>query len=201
MLLSLLLPTSKYFTNFIIQWENENVKFWFYSQAIIVERTVYVSGCLGLDKETLALVPGGAGPEMKKALENMKGILEAAGSSVDKVVKTMLFVTDLNDFGRVNEEYKKGCVFNYALEKYSFGDSLHQFNISHISLFHRRQRSHLIIHIHISTPNQTVFPVSVFAKNLPARSCVQIAKIGLDAKVELEVIGLTGDVEFKSISD
>lgn len=54
------------------------------------------------------MVPGGAGPEMKKALENMVGILEAAGSSVDRVVKTMIFVTDLKDFKAVNEEYTKG---------------------------------------------------------------------------------------------
>ncbi len=54
------------------------------------------------------MVPGGAGPEMRKALENMIGILEASGSSVDKVVKTMIFVSDLNDFGIINDEYKKG---------------------------------------------------------------------------------------------
>lgn len=54
------------------------------------------------------MVSGGAGPEMQKALENMVGILEAAGSSVDKVVKTTIFVADLNDFGAINDEYKKG---------------------------------------------------------------------------------------------
>ncbi len=78
------------------------------SQAITIDRTVYVSGCLGLDKDTLTLVSGGAGPEMRKTLENMVGILEAAGSSVDKVVKTMIFVSDLKDFGAINDEYKKG---------------------------------------------------------------------------------------------
>ncbi|KAJ6636199.1 RutC family protein [Pseudolycoriella hygida] len=119
-----------------------------YNQAIVADRMVYVSGCLGLDKETLSLVPGGAGPEMRKALENMVAILKASGSSAEKVVKTMIFVSDLNDFGAINEEYKK-----------------------------------------------------VFTKDYPARSCVQIAKIGLDAKVELEVIALTGDVEFKTISN
>lgn len=66
---------------------------------------------MGLDKDTLALVPGGAGPEMRKALENMTAILEAAGSSVEKVVKTLIFVADLKDFGAINEEYKKGRIF------------------------------------------------------------------------------------------
>lgn len=70
---------------------------------------------MGLDKDTLTLVPGGAGPEMKKTLENMVAILEAAGSSVENVVKTMIFVSDLKDFGLINDEYKKGSVFIVSL--------------------------------------------------------------------------------------
>lgn len=69
---------------------------------------MYVSGCLGLCKETNTLVPGGAAAEMAQALQNVKAILEAAGSSFDKVVKTTIFVDDLSDFARVNQEYKKG---------------------------------------------------------------------------------------------
>lgn len=69
---------------------------------------MYVSGCLGLDKNTTTLVPGGAVPEMAKALENLQAVLEAAGSSVDKVVKATIFVEDLGDFANINEEYKKG---------------------------------------------------------------------------------------------
>lgn len=92
---------------------------WLFSQAIIAGRTVYLSGLLGLDKDTLALVPGGAGPEMKKALENMVAILEAAGSSVDKVVKTMIFVDDLKDFGAINDEYKKGKIlYSWYISEY-----------------------------------------------------------------------------------
>lgn len=75
----------------------------------MVDRTVYLSGCVGLDKETKVLVTGGAGPEMKKALENLKATLEAADSGIDKVVKCTIFVQDITrDFGVVNEEYKKG---------------------------------------------------------------------------------------------
>lgn len=76
----------------------------------MVDRTVYVSGCLGLDKDTNTLVQGGAAAEMIQALENLKAILEAAGSSLDKVVKTTVFVEDLADFARVNQEYKKGTI-------------------------------------------------------------------------------------------
>lgn len=80
-----------------------------FSQAVVVDRTVYLSGCLGLDKDTKVLVSGGAGPEMKKALENLKATLEAADSGIDKVVKCTVFVQDMaRDFGVVNEEYKKG---------------------------------------------------------------------------------------------
>lgn len=75
----------------------------------MVDRTVYLSGCLGLEKDTKALVSGGAGPEMKKALENLKATLEAAGSGIDKVAKCTIFVQDITrDFGVINEEYKKG---------------------------------------------------------------------------------------------
>lgn len=79
-----------------------------FSQAVVADRTVYVSGCLGLNKETNTLVSGGAAAEMAQALENLKAILEAAGSSIEKVVKSTIFVEDLADFARVNQEYKKG---------------------------------------------------------------------------------------------
>ncbi len=67
-----------------------------------------MSGCLGLDKDSLTIVPGGSGPEMAKTLENMKAILEAAGSCIENVVKVTIFVDDLEDFAIINEEYKKG---------------------------------------------------------------------------------------------
>lgn len=59
----------------------------------------------------MKLVEGGVIPETIKALENVKAVLEAAGSGVEKVVKATIFVEDLGDFAKVNEEYKKGnCV-------------------------------------------------------------------------------------------
>lgn len=75
---------------------------------------MYVSGCLGLEKETNALVSGGAAAEMAKALENLTAILEAAGSSIDNVLKATIFVEDLADFARVNQEYKKGLHFKLS---------------------------------------------------------------------------------------
>lgn len=82
------------------------------SQAVVADRTVYVSGCLGLDKSTMTLVPGGAAPEMAKALENLQAVLAAAGSGIDKVVKATVFVEDLGEFANINEEYKKGKWIN-----------------------------------------------------------------------------------------
>lgn len=58
----------------------------------------------------MKIVSGGAVPETTKALEHVKAILEAAGSSLEKVVKATVFIQDMGDFGNINEVYKK-CKF------------------------------------------------------------------------------------------
>uniref|UniRef100_A0A182N7Y7 Uncharacterized protein n=1 Tax=Anopheles dirus TaxID=7168 RepID=A0A182N7Y7_9DIPT len=78
-----------------------------YSHAIVADRTVYCSGMLGLDVDTLKLVPGGAGPQAAKALEHITNLLAEAGSGIDKVVKATVLLGDMNDYAVVNEEYKK----------------------------------------------------------------------------------------------
>lgn len=77
------------------------------SQAIVANGFVYLSGCVGCDKD-MQLVPGGAIPEMAKALDHVKAILEAAGSGVEKVVKANIYLQDMADFANINEVYKKG---------------------------------------------------------------------------------------------
>lgn len=79
-----------------------------YSTAVIADRTLYISGCLGIDPATGKMVPGGVAAEAKQALENMGTVLEAADSSFDKVVKVTVFLNDIQDFGAVNEIYKTG---------------------------------------------------------------------------------------------
>lgn len=79
-----------------------------YNQAIVVDRTVYLSGVLGIDKDTGKLVSGGAVGEAVKALENMQNILAAAGSKVENVIKCTVLLNDIGDFGAVNQEYTKG---------------------------------------------------------------------------------------------
>ncbi len=76
-----------------------------YSQAIKANGFVFVSGQIPLDPHTQQLVEGGAARQTERVLENLKGIVEAAGSSLDRAVKTTVFLADLKDFAAMNEVY------------------------------------------------------------------------------------------------
>lgn len=76
-----------------------------YSQAVKAGGFVYCSGQLGLDPRTGQLAGPSSGEQAKQALENLKTVLEEAGSSLRAVVKTIIFVADLNDFKDINEVY------------------------------------------------------------------------------------------------
>nr|XP_002710629.3 2-iminobutanoate/2-iminopropanoate deaminase [Oryctolagus cuniculus] len=84
-----------------------------YSQAVQVDRTVYVSGQVGLDPSSGKLVPGGVVEETKQALTNMGEILKAAGCDFTNVVKTTVLLADMNDFTTVNEIYKQYFKSNF----------------------------------------------------------------------------------------
>lgn len=105
-----------------------------YSHGNKIGDLIFTSGQLPINPETKELIT-----EIKAAtrqsLENVKGILEEVGSSIDKVVKATVFVKDLGQFGEVNEVYSE-----------------------------------------------------YFGQNSPARSCVQVAKLPMDAVIEIEVI-------------
>lgn len=75
-----------------------------YSQAIVINNLVYTSGQLGLDLATGEL-PDGVEAQAAQSLRNVSAILEAAGTSLDNVVKTTVFLKDMNDFTKVNEVY------------------------------------------------------------------------------------------------
>jgi 2-iminobutanoate/2-iminopropanoate deaminase len=75
-----------------------------YSQAIISGQAVYVSGQLPIDPAT-GQMPGPAADQARQSLRNIEQILKAAGSSLDKVLRTGIFLTDLADFQDVNEVY------------------------------------------------------------------------------------------------
>ncbi|WP_024613425.1 RidA family protein [Clostridium sp. Ade.TY] len=107
-----------------------------YSQGVKIGNLVYTSGQIPINPETKELVTE-IKAATKQSLNNVKAILEEAGTSMDKVIKTTVFVKDLNDFSAVNEVY-----------------------------------------------------ATFFEGEPPARSCVEVAKLPLDAKVEIEVIAL-----------
>jgi len=76
-----------------------------YSQGIKAGGFVYVAGEKGIDPATGKVVTGGIEAETRRTLENVKAILEAAGSSLDLAVQTFVFMTDLNDFPKMNAVY------------------------------------------------------------------------------------------------
>jgi 2-iminobutanoate/2-iminopropanoate deaminase len=79
-----------------------------YSQAIRAGDFVFTAGVVGADPETRQLVaPGDMVAQTEQALRNLKVILEAAGSSLENVVKTTVFIDDVSKFNEFNEAYKK----------------------------------------------------------------------------------------------
>jgi 2-iminobutanoate/2-iminopropanoate deaminase len=78
-----------------------------YSQAIRANGFVFVSGQIALDPHTQQLVPGDISAQSERVLENLKGIVEAAGSSMDKVVRATVFLLDMNEFAAMNEVYAR----------------------------------------------------------------------------------------------
>lgn len=75
-----------------------------YSQAIVSNGLVFCSGQIGLDPEKQTLVEG-IEAQTHQVLKNLQAVLEEAGSSLDQVIKTTIYVKDMNDFAAVNEIY------------------------------------------------------------------------------------------------
>lgn len=76
-----------------------------YSQAIQVGNMLFASGQLGLIPETGEFPEGGVKAQTEQSFKNVKGILEAAGYTIDDVVKTTVFIADMGDFAAMNEVY------------------------------------------------------------------------------------------------
>ena len=74
-----------------------------YSQAISYGQTIYVSGQIPLNPDSMHMVSDDIDSQINQVLDNLTAILEAAGSSIDNVLKFTVFLTDLENFGRVNE--------------------------------------------------------------------------------------------------
>ena len=76
-----------------------------YSQAIRANGFVFLSGQIPLDPKTQQVVEGDAAVQTERVLENLKGVVEAAGSNLQRVVKATVFLSDMNDFAAMNEVY------------------------------------------------------------------------------------------------
>ena len=111
-----------------------------YSAGVKIGNFVYTAGQLGLDPVAGGFVEGGIAAQTRQALKNLKAVLEAAGSSLENVVKTTVFLRDMNDFAAMNGVYAE-----------------------------------------------------FFTENFPARSAVQVARLPLDAAVEIEAVAVIGE--------
>lgn len=77
-----------------------------YSQAIEVNNMVYTSGVIPVNPAT-GEIPEGARAQAEQAFSNLTNLVESAGSSMDRVVKTTVFIKEMNDFGTINEVYER----------------------------------------------------------------------------------------------
>ncbi len=78
-----------------------------YSQAIVHGGLVYTAGQVALDPATMELVAGGVAEQADRALANLAAVLAEAGSGLDRVIKTTVYLVDMADFGAMNEVYAR----------------------------------------------------------------------------------------------
>lgn len=76
-----------------------------YSQAVLTQTLVFTAGQIGLDPVTMDIVTGGVEAETRQALTNLKHVLESADSGLNYVIKTLVFLRDMNDFAKMNAIY------------------------------------------------------------------------------------------------
>ena len=76
-----------------------------YNQAILIDDTLYVSGQIALDPVSMKMIKGSIEEEAKKVMQNIKAILQEVDFSFENIIKTTIFITDMNNFSRVNTIY------------------------------------------------------------------------------------------------
>ena len=77
-----------------------------YNQAVLAGNTLYTSGQIAINPDTKELVLETIEIETKQVMENMKAVLEAAGMTFENVVKSTIFIMNMNDFGKINSVYE-----------------------------------------------------------------------------------------------
>ncbi|WP_053991162.1 RidA family protein [Mangrovimonas sp. TPBH4] len=83
-----------------------------YNQAVLTENTLYTSGQIALDPSTMELVMDDIQTETKQVMENLKAVLEAANMTFENVIKSSIFISDMDNFSKINEVY--GAYFDEA---------------------------------------------------------------------------------------
>jgi 2-iminobutanoate/2-iminopropanoate deaminase len=91
----------------IVSTENAPKAIGPYEQAIKVGEFVYISGQIPLDPKTGNLVDGGIAAQTRRVMENLKAVVEAGGSSFERVVKATVFLKNIDDFATMNEVYSE----------------------------------------------------------------------------------------------
>jgi 2-iminobutanoate/2-iminopropanoate deaminase len=91
----------------IIKTENAPGAIGPYSQAIRAGGFVFASGQIPLDPKTGEFVPGGVAEQTEQVMRNLSAVLEAAGTGLENVVKTTVFLADMNEFAAMNEVYSR----------------------------------------------------------------------------------------------
>lgn len=81
-----------------------------YNQAVLTGNMLYISGQIALNPETNELETGELQQETTRVMENLKAILSQAGMDFENIIKTSIFISDMNDFAKINEVY--GSYFN-----------------------------------------------------------------------------------------
>jgi 2-iminobutanoate/2-iminopropanoate deaminase len=76
-----------------------------YSQAVVSNGWAFLSGQIPLDPSTNQIITGDIAAQTERVLENLKSVLEAAGSSLERVVKTTVYLKDMGEFAKMNEVY------------------------------------------------------------------------------------------------
>ena len=92
-------------TKIVISTQNAPAPVGAYNQGIVTGNLIFVSGQIPLDPATGNLIEGDFNARCQRVLENLAAIVESAGSSNDKIVKTTVYLTDLSKFAEVNESY------------------------------------------------------------------------------------------------
>ena len=89
----------------IIKTENAPAPIGPYNQAIKTNGTLYVSGQIALDPKSGELMLDNIEEETEMVMENLKAVVEAAGLTMENIIKTSIFISDMNNFSRINEVY------------------------------------------------------------------------------------------------